>query len=87
MADERGWDCGVKGKNYVKELNRLVGDKDTYKKLVGNLGNPGTLKQAQIKGIVTKKDARYLFPKPPRLPVISASTHLLFYLLNLSTHV
>lgn len=54
----------------------MAGDVNTYKKLRGNPTNKlrallkRTTKQAQEKGILTKKEARYLVPDAPRLPVI-----------------
>lgn len=62
--------------DYLAELNRLVHDAETYEKFGGNPTNKFKaklrclVKNAQYEGIVTKKEARYLVPDAPRVPVI-----------------
>lgn len=56
MADKGGGIVVLKSKEFIKELNRLVGDVNTYKKLSGNPTNKlkaslkRIIKQAQHKG-------------------------------------
>lgn len=66
MADKGGNIVVLKREEYNKELNRLVGDTNTYKKLRGNPTNKlkaplkSIVKQAQQKGILTNEEAMYL---------------------------
>lgn len=48
MADKGGGIVVLKRKEYIKELNRLVGDVNTYSKLRGNLTNKLKVSQKRI---------------------------------------
>lgn len=75
LADKRGI-VVLRKEDYTRELNRLVGDTNTYKKIKGDPTKKlkTVLKDIVQKGkeieIVTKKEARYLVTDVPRLPVI-----------------
>lgn len=62
--------------DYLEELNRLVSDQETYEKLKGNPTKEfktklkDLIKTAKEEGILKKKEARYLVPDAPRIPVI-----------------
>lgn len=69
LADKGGGIVVLDNKEYKKELNRLIEDKETYNELKGNPGNKlkvmliKIVKKAQEKGILDKKDAKYLVPE------------------------
>lgn len=67
----------LRKEDYDLELNQLVGDIQTYKKLSGNpiekvkVKLTKLVKKVKHRLILTKKEARYLVPETPRLPVIN----------------
>lgn len=66
----------LKKSEYKKEINRILGDKDTYIKLPGNptfklkrkIGD--WLKKGIKKDILDKKEAKYLNLRAPKIPVM-----------------
>lgn len=75
-ADKGGGLVILNKTDYLAELNRLVEDRDTYEKLRGNPTNKYKaklkkfVKKAQREELINKKEARYLIPDAPRMPVI-----------------
>lgn len=62
--------------DYVKEINSIVGDRDTYTLLPSNPGGrsktllENIVQRGTSLGILNKKESYFLVPKAPRVPII-----------------